>query len=129
MYKIGEFFFNTKLAHVECPNGELYELTSTPFELLKFLVENNDRLVSKRELVLKVWRHEVSDSSINKMISELRTMFGDSAKDSRYIVTRRKLGYRLIAKVESHASMPTETGEAPKLVTHLNNNEAINRHS
>ncbi|TMO57099.1 hypothetical protein CWC21_04225 [Pseudoalteromonas phenolica] len=129
LYKIGEFFFNTKLAHVECPNGELYELTSTPFELLKFLVENNDRLVSKRELVLKVWRHEVSDSSINKMISELRTMFGDSAKDSRYIVTRRKLGYRLIAKVESHASMPTETGEAPKLVTHLNNNEAINRHS
>lgn len=129
MYKIGEFFFNTKLAHVECPNGELYELTSTPFELLKFLVENNDRLVSKRELVLKVWRHEVSDSSINKMISELRAMFGDSAKDSRYIVTRRKLGYRLIAKVESHLSMPTETSNAPKLETHLNNNETINRHS
>lgn len=85
---------------MECPTGKCYELTSTPFELLTFLVQNNDRLVNKRELILKVWQHEVSDSSINKMISELRAMFGDTAKDSRYIVTRRKLGYRLIADVQ-----------------------------
>lgn len=99
MYKIGDYIFNTKLAQVECPTGKCYELTSTPFELLTFLVQNNDRLVNKRELILKVWQHEVSDSSINKMISELRAIFGDTAKDSRYIVTRRKLGYRLIADV------------------------------
>ena len=100
MYKIGDYIFNTKLAQVECPTGKCYELTSTPFELLTFLVQNNDRLVNKRELILKVWQHEVSDSSINKMISELRAIFGDTAKDSRYIVTRRKLGYRLIADVQ-----------------------------
>ncbi len=95
------------MAQIECPTGECYELTSTPFELLTFLVENNDRLVNKRELILKVWQHEVSDSSINKMISELRSIFGDTAKESRYISTRRKLGYRLVADVhpiEEHMS-------------------------
>lgn len=100
MYKIGDYIFNTKLAQIESPTGKCYELTSTPFALLTFLVENNDRLVNKRELILKVWQHEVSDSSINKMVSELRAIFGDSAKEPRYIVTRRKLGYRLVADVQ-----------------------------
>lgn len=98
--------------------GKCYELTSTPFALLTFLVENNDRLVNKRELILKVWKHEVSDSSINKMISELRSIFGDTAKDSRYIATRRKLGYRLVADVhpiEEHISH-----ESPPLTSIIN---------
>lgn len=119
MYKIGDYIFNTKLAQIEGPTGQAHELTSTPFELLSFLVENNDRLVNKRELILKVWKHEVSDSSINKMVSELRAIFGDSAKDSNYIVTRRKLGYRLVAKVE-----PIEGNAADKpesIQTPLNN--------
>lgn len=96
--------------------GKCYELTSTPFALLTFLVENNDRLVNKRELILKVWQHEVSDSSINKMVSELRAIFGDSAKEPRYIVTRRKLGYRLVADVQQ-----LDEGHVSKVSPSLNN--------
>lgn len=124
MYKIGDYIFNTKLAQIECPTGKCYELTSTPFELLTFLVENNDRLVNKRELILKVWQHEVSDSSINKMISELRSIFGDTAKESRYISTRRKLGYRLVADVkllvESDTPKPVSSLNTLKLNSQIN---------
>ena len=100
LYRIGNYIFNTKLAQVEGPKGDIHELTSIPFLLLSFLVENNQQLSNKRELIAKVWGYEVSDSSINKTVSELRAVFGDSAKDSKYIVTRRKLGYRLIADIK-----------------------------
>ena len=105
LYKIGNYIFNTKLAQVEGPKGDIHELTSIPFFLLSFLVENNQQLSNKRELIAKVWGHEVSDSSINKTVSELRAVFGDSAKDSKYIVTRRKLGYRLIADIKPIESL------------------------
>ena len=99
MYQVGEFRFNTKLAQLVAPSGKVHDLTPLAFHLLTYLVENNDRLINKRELILKVWKHEVSDSSINKTVSVLRAMFGDCAQESRYILTRRKLGYRLIAEV------------------------------
>ena len=74
LYKIGNYIFNTKLAQVEGPKGDIHELTSIPF----LLVENNQQLSNKRELIARVWGHEVSDSSINKTVSELRAVFGDS---------------------------------------------------
>lgn len=101
MYQIGDFKFNTKLAQLIAPCGKVHDLTPLAFHLLIYLVENNDRLINKRELILKVWKHEVSDSSINKTVSILRAMFGDCAQESRYIITRRKLGYRLIAEVQN----------------------------
>lgn len=99
MYQIGDFKFNTKLAQLIAPCGKVHDLTPLAFHLLIYLVENNDRLINKRELILKVWKHEVSDSSINKTVSILRAMFDDCAQESRYIITRRKLGYRLVANV------------------------------
>ena len=99
LFKIGDHIFNIKLAQLECSNGEVHELTPLPFKLLKYLIENNDRLISKRELITSVWETPVSDSSINKVISELRGILGDTAKESKFIATRRKLGYRLVAKI------------------------------
>ena len=94
MYK-----FDPDLAIVITPNNEAIELRPINFKLLNYLVENNQRLVSKRELITWVWKSEVSDSSINKSISQLRSVFNDSATKPEYISTRRKLGYRLIANV------------------------------
>ena len=111
MYQIGDFVFNTKLAQIVAPDGVVHELTPINYYLLTFLVENNDRLINKRELILKVWKHEVSDSSINKAVSQLRAIFGDSAQQSRYILTRRKLGYRLVAKVSRYDSISAAEGQ------------------
>ncbi len=118
MYQIGDFKFNTKLAQLIASCGKVHDLTPLAFHLLTYLVENNDRLINKRELILKVWKHEVSDSSINKTVSILRAMFGDCAQESRYIITRRKLGYRLIAKVSRYESISVAEGQvnaAPKI--------------
>ncbi len=102
MYKIGNYLFDEKLAQVTNLSGDVVDLSPLVFKLLLFLIHNNDRLVSKQELILKVWTQHVSSGSIDKTISQLRKVFGDSATDPTYIITRRKLGYRLVMPVTSN---------------------------
>jgi len=120
LYQVGDYLFNTKLAQIITPCGTTKDLTPIAFHLLTYLVENNDRLINKRELILKVWKHEVSDSSINKTISQLRAIFKDCPQAPSYILTRRKLGYRLIAETKG---LPAGVSIKGGKYTALNNAE------
>ena len=55
------------------------ELRAKSFEVLRHLVENADRLVSKSELMETVWPNVVvSDESLSQCVSEVRQAIGDS---------------------------------------------------
>lgn len=78
------------------------ELALTPksFAVLRYLLENPARLVSKDELLEAVWhRHYVSDAVLRVCIKEIRKALEDDPKTPRYIETRHRLGYRFIGKV------------------------------
>lgn len=106
MYQIGYYYFDEGLAHIISPQNTIEELSPLSFKLLTYLIEHPTRLVSKRELITNVWQHEVSDSSINKAISILRAHFCDNTQLPQYIVTRRRLGYRIVAKIQKVDSDP-----------------------
>jgi DNA-binding winged helix-turn-helix (wHTH) protein len=53
------------------------------FEVLRYLVENADRLVTKQELIQAVWPSViVTDEALTHCVSEARHAIGDGAKPS-----------------------------------------------
>ena len=70
------------------------------FDVLVFLIERRDRLVTKDELLDAVWRDTfVTPNVLTRAVAQIRKGFGDEAGDARYIETLAKRGYRFIAPV------------------------------
>jgi TolB-like protein/DNA-binding winged helix-turn-helix (wHTH) protein/Tfp pilus assembly protein PilF len=77
------------------------------FDLLRYLISNPSRLVSKDELLAAVWPDVlVSDDSVVQCITELRRALGDH--DQRLIKTVQRRGYRFEApiSVEPDTTVP-----------------------
>ncbi|MEM8930816.1 MAG: winged helix-turn-helix domain-containing protein [Acidobacteriota bacterium] len=77
-------------------------------ELLVFLIQNRDRVVSKDELVEQVWaRRHISDSALTRGIYETRRVLGDDAKRQTMIRTVYRRGYQFIGSaVELPSASP-----------------------
>jgi Tol biopolymer transport system component/DNA-binding winged helix-turn-helix (wHTH) protein len=87
---------------------ELVELEPKAFEVLRHLLHNPDRLISKQELFDTVWeRTAVTDNALTRVVAQLRRAIGDDARDARYIETVPTRGYRFIGRIERM------TGDAP----------------
>lgn len=71
-------------------------------QVLVLLAAHAGQVVAKERLIQTVWPDAfVTDDVLTRAISELRRVFGDDAKESRFIQTIPKSGYRLIARVSS----------------------------
>ena len=80
------------------------------FALLALLVENRERLVSKDEIVEKVWDGRVvSDSAIASRVKSARQALGDDGKAQRYIKTIHGQGFRFVAEVKAAHDAPPRT--------------------
>lgn len=72
------------------------------FALLALLVMNNDRMVTKDEIVEKVWHGRiVSDAAIATVIKTTRKVLGDDGVAQKYIRTVRGRGVRFVGTVAS----------------------------
>lgn len=86
---------------------EIVAIEPQVFALLLLLVENRERLVSKDEIVEKVWDgRAVSESAITSRIKSARRALGDDGKAQRYIRTIHGHGVRFVADVRSVACVP-----------------------
>ncbi len=79
------------------------------YEALKYLIENNNRLVSKEELIRAIWPASfVTDDSLVQCLVEVRRALGDEAQ--RCIKTVPRRGYMFVAEVK-RVSGETRPGE------------------
>ena len=70
-------------------------------DVLAYLVERHEKVVSADELLERYWPGRVVEqSTIHRRINQIRRALGDDAKDPAYIQTIVKRGYRAIAEVE-----------------------------
>ncbi|HVH05949.1 MAG TPA: AAA family ATPase [Myxococcota bacterium] len=100
VYRLGAAVFDPALAHVEC-DGRVVELQPKLLEVLLLLLRHRDRVVTKRELLAAVWPGvAVSESSLTRVVSLLRTALGESAAEPRVIRTVSRHGYRVVDVVE-----------------------------
>jgi pimeloyl-ACP methyl ester carboxylesterase len=70
------------------------------FDLLVYLVQNRDRVVSKDDVLAAVWDGRiVSESTLTSRINAARRAIGDSGKDQRLIRTAARKGLRFVGEV------------------------------
>jgi DNA-binding winged helix-turn-helix (wHTH) protein len=70
------------------------------FDLLVYLMQNRERVVSKDDLIALVWQGRiVSDSTLTSRINAARIAIGDSGKDQKLIRTIPRKGFRFVGSV------------------------------
>jgi TolB-like protein/tetratricopeptide (TPR) repeat protein len=86
------------------------------FDLLIYLVQNRDRVVSKDDLIASVWDGRiVSESTLTSRINAARKAVGDNGEDQKLIRTISRRGFRFVGTVRTppNAEAPTEPVVAP----------------
>jgi len=82
--------------------GRVLKLEPTPMELLLFLVEHRGELVTRDQIVERIWGKDVfldTDNSINGAIRKIRQVLKDDPEQPRFVETVSGKGYRFIAPV------------------------------
>src|SRR5882762_2427916 len=80
------------------------KLEKIPMELLALLAESNGRLVSRDEIVEKIWGKDVfldTEHGINTAIRKIRQILGDDPEQPRFVQTVTGKGYRFVAPATS----------------------------
>jgi DNA-binding winged helix-turn-helix (wHTH) protein/pimeloyl-ACP methyl ester carboxylesterase len=84
--------------------AELIEVEPQVFDLLLYLVQNRDRVVSKDDLIAAVWGGRiVSDSTLTSRINAVRKAVADNGEEQRLIRTIARKGIRFVATVDESA--------------------------
>src|SRR5215510_6314757 len=100
LYQFGVFAVDTD-QRIVLREGKPLPLAPKLFETLLILVEQNGRIVSKDELMSRLWPDTfVEDSNLTFNIQQLRKSLGDNARNPVYIETVARRGYRFISGVE-----------------------------
>src|SRR5579863_2086770 len=80
-------------------DGRRIKLEKKPMELLIFLVSRRDQLVSRQEIVSRLWRSDLfidAEPSVNNIVRKIRAALGDNPARPRYLETVVGKGYRFI---------------------------------
>lgn len=78
------------------------------FDLVVHLMENRDRVVSKDELIDKIWHgRSVSESTLTSRINAARKAIGDSGASQALIRTIARKGFRFVGNVEAKSGAAT----------------------
>jgi TolB-like protein len=116
IYRFGPFELD--MATVELRDGDKACCVEPQvFALLALLVENRERLVSKEEIIDKVWDGRVvSDAAVASRVKSARQALGDTGKLQRYIRTIHGQGYRFVADARaSRGTAGASPGESTTL--------------
>src|SRR5438132_10177197 len=88
--------------------GTPLALNSKTFDLLEALVERHGEVVSKDELLDKIWEGQfVEESNLTVQISTLRKLLGESRGENKYIVTLPGKGYKFVGEPAERADAVT----------------------
>jgi Tol biopolymer transport system component/DNA-binding winged helix-turn-helix (wHTH) protein len=99
LYRFGKFQIDAVKRVLLCEDAPV-PLPPKAFEVLLVLVEHNQRVLGKDELMSLVWGERVvEENNLTRHISTLRKVLGESPNDHHYIVTVPGRGYSFVAPV------------------------------
>src|SRR5258708_2828124 len=91
-------------------NGRRVKLERQPMDLLIFFVQRKDQLVTREDIVDKLWGKDVFvdvDQSINAAVRKIRTALKEDPAVSKYLETVVGKGYRFVGAVDIVPQSPT----------------------
>ncbi len=85
--------------------GEVVPLKAKALDVLLTLVERRGEIVSKNELLDKVWENQfVEENNLTVHVAALRKALGEKKNENRYIVTVPGKGYRFVGEIVGSAN-------------------------
>jgi tetratricopeptide (TPR) repeat protein/DNA-binding winged helix-turn-helix (wHTH) protein len=120
-------------------NGQEQYLRLQTFQVLLYLVEHRERVVTKDELIENIWQQTaVTDNTLVQCIVDIRKALGDDSHQPRFIKTIPKVGYRFIGRVQERGlseattaalgeplSEQRELGEKPNALSTLERPQSL----
>jgi DNA-binding winged helix-turn-helix (wHTH) protein len=100
--RFGEFEL-TPAAYELRRNGRIVRLERLPMDLLIMLVERRGDLVTRAEIVDRLWGKDVFvdvETGVHTAVRKIRQALRDSAEDPAFVATVPGKGYRFVAPVE-----------------------------
>ncbi len=96
IYRFGAFTIDE--GKVELRRGEtVVPVEPQVFALLALLIANRDRMVSKTEIIEKIWDGRfISDAALSSRVKSARQAIGDNGRDQRWIKTIHGKGFRFV---------------------------------
>jgi DNA-binding winged helix-turn-helix (wHTH) protein len=94
-------------------NGRKTLLHEQPFQVLLALLERPGELISREELVHRLWPDGTFvdyERGLNKAVNKLRDALRDSADSPRFVETIPRRGYRFIAPLEGGSALTMASG-------------------
>lgn len=106
IYRFGHFELDLSRSELRA-EGAVRPVEPQVFALLVLLVENRDRLVTRDEIIEKVWDGRViSDAAVASRIKSARRAVGDDGKRQHCIRTLHRRGFRFVQDVRIARSTP-----------------------
>ena len=94
IFHFGEMWINFVNGRAKGSSGEFY-LTAKEALLMRLLVAQKDSIVSREELLEKVWGYDpqTETRTVDNFVARLRKYFEKKPQSPRYIITHREKGY------------------------------------
>lgn len=108
VYSIGPYTIDRKAYEIR-RDGAFVAVEPQVFDLLVLLIENHERVVSKDEIIDRVWNGRiVSDATVSSRVKAARQAIGDDGTAQRLIRTVHGRGFRFVGEVSPLATTPPE---------------------
>ncbi|MET0343392.1 MAG: AAA family ATPase, partial [Polyangiales bacterium] len=119
MYVFGEFVLDLQLYQLR-RGDQVVPLEPKVFDVLRYLVEHNDRVATKRELLDALWPHEVvTEAVLPTNINALRRALGQTRGEKWPIATVHGRGYRFSMPVQRSHRPPPDEASVPSVASSL----------
>ena len=100
--------------------GKLVAIEPQVFDVLVYLIQHRDRVVTRDDLLASVWDGRiVSESTLSSRINSARAAIGDSGEQQQWIRTIARKGVRFIGEVEDRqgSGVATDANAAPAVLS------------
>jgi class 3 adenylate cyclase/predicted ATPase/DNA-binding winged helix-turn-helix (wHTH) protein len=115
-YTFGEWELDTRRGELHCA-GKPIECEPAVLEMLSYLIEHRDRVVSHEELIVRLWPGQtVRKTAVTRRIAASRRVTGDNGREQWCIKTLPHRGYQFVARVQERvAELPEDELPASRL--------------
>lgn len=95
IYEVGDVKINFS-THEAFRNGDPVNFTALEFDILRYLIENKGRTVSRKQLLRDVWgiQQDIITRTIDRHMASIRKKIEEDSSNPKYIETVYGIGYR-----------------------------------
>ena len=94
-------------------DGEPVRIEPRALEVLIYLIERRERIVTKQELLDELWKGTaVTENALTRAVAQVRKVLGDDLQSPRFIQTIPTKGYRFVGEIAA-GSVPVPAPPPP----------------